>query len=555
MKAIQTARKLQIPFLLASLLFAWQICPSAAADAATQSQGRLEAMGDQSDLVFKGEVLSTALVTNPAFTLTGMDTYATKLKIISILKGQTTNGTIVFEHYHAWRPGGNVWDGPRPPTFFSFEVGQSYVVFAANLDKPDTFYSPPPGFKRAANEYRQIYAYGITRALDSRPLNGFTIKEAHWFEFNLLLNDANPTNEVYAIDNLDHLSLSGQVRDEWHPSTDDFKRTSVLTALLPLLTNNNEQVANRAISCFTTDSNSIARLEPFAEALVSVANHAPLASSRVDAIQALSGLSSQAVLNSLISLLNDPDEDIRHSAVDLLPRFPREFAEAALRTSADDTSARVRSAVAIVIGNEKYQKLLPTLAILFTDPVGLNNQQTIDSLRSGAQWDTTGDVHTSAGFALLKFEPEQVASILKTNLEDAGFHDYFIAKMAEKDTAPWLPELVRILEIRKKSDPGAPYLLNGAYSKCWEDIHQYLFRLPKEKLSSNDNAHYFDVLEDMVQNGDGRLRHEGSDLYVFYKTNGLSDRVAKLRQKYPRYAWWFDDYDKQHPQTDPSHTP
>ena len=72
-------------------------------------------------------------------------------------------------------------------------------------------------------------------------------------------------------------------------------------------------------------------LGPFAEALVGVANSSPSALARVGAINALSGLKSDAVSNSLASLLTNSDENIRLSAVKLLPRFPLKFAERALR--------------------------------------------------------------------------------------------------------------------------------------------------------------------------------------------------------------------------------
>ena len=121
-----------------------------------------------------------------------------------------------------------------------------------------------------------------------------------------------------------------------------------------------------------------------------------------------------------------------------------------------------------------------------------------------------GNVRSSAGRALVKFDPDQVSDILKTNLSDPAFHVAFISKLAEKDATPWLPELVSILESRVKyvdevskspaDDPRrteaySGWLLPGAYDYCWEDIRHYLSSLPIEKLSISDTARYMDLLE------------------------------------------------------------
>ena len=50
----------------------------------------------------------------------------------------------------------------------------------------------------------------------------------------------------------------------------------------------------------------------------------------------------------------------------------------------------------------------------------------------------------------MKFESDQAADILKTNLNDPGFHINFVSKLAEKEAEPWLPELCSILEERLK---------------------------------------------------------------------------------------------------------
>src|SRR5207302_9527144 len=129
------------------------------------------------------------------------------------------------------------------------------------------------------------------------------------------------------------------------------------------------------------------------------------------------------------------------------------FMEQALRERSEDESANVRSVVADVIGDGKFDRALPILAKLFADPVGrdpLIKPLTMEYLRAGLRWSNIGDVHTSAGLALVKFNPEQVAEILKTNMDDSGFHINFVSKLAELDAEPWLPELRSILAARLK---------------------------------------------------------------------------------------------------------
>ena len=394
------------------------------------------------------------------------------------------------------------------------------------------------------------------------------MKDAHWFELNLLLNDTNATNQLYATDTLDRMSLAGRRDDQWSRSA-DFKRNTVLSVLLPLVTNNNEQVACRAIRCFATESNAAVRLAPFAPALVGVANESVYPTCRLAAISALSGTAREAVANSLGQLLKSSDENIRLGAVRLLPRFPGEFAEQGLREKADDESANVRSVVADVIGDGRYDRVLLTLTKLFADPVGrdpLIKPLTVEYLRAGQRWSNIGDVHTSAGLALVKFEPDQVADILRTNLNDPGFHINFVSKLAEKDAEPWLAELVTILEARLKqvdeisqlprldprrfADPAGDRALIGTYAKCWEDIRQYLLKLPPEKLSGGEMDRYMDLLDKTVRpvpGCPGCCVEEARGLYELYWTKGLAKRASEVRRRYDKTeGWWFDDFQRNH---------
>ena len=529
-----------------------------------QPHGKLEESAAAADLVFKGRVISTHAITNAAFPDWGKP-YATELAVISVLKGTVQTNTITFLHLTGLPM---AWSGPEPPAIVHFKAGQSYLVFAVQADKPDWLYAPSPKEPPRPDEFRQLmkgeYAYST---LDARRLPKLSIKEAGWFELNLLLKDHNPTNQLYAIDKLDSLSTAGWGAGAWSHCP-DFKRTRVLSALLPVLAGRNDQVACRALNCFVTGPDSVGNVAPFAETLIKLANTAPSSSRRLSAIDALSGKDGTAVSNSLAHLLKNSDENVRLGAVRLLPRFPATFAEDALRFAAADASANVRSVVADVIGEEKYEPCLPVLVKLFYDPVGRDKlipPTTMEDLQAGQRWNNIGDVHTAAGYALVKFPPDQVAAILKTNLNDPGFHINFVAKLAQGDPEPWLPELVSILETRRayvedidKLPPNDPRrysapgingeILTGTCTKCWEDIRQYLLKKTPEELAGGNYDPYLDVLEKSVRPVSGCLDCTGQEahwLYQLYWTKHLTQRVADLRRQYDQTeGWWFDDFNQ-----------
>lgn len=514
-------------------------------------RGRLEEMARKADLVFKGRVLSSVAITNDSFPHWGKP-HATQLEVISVLQGSVPTNVLIFQHNTS---GPMLWSGGTPPAHYVLEKERAYLIFATKTERPGVFRQLPSMLRSEAD--------GVTLILDTRPLPIASVKEAHWLELNRMLTDTNPTNQIYAIERLDRLSRAGRRDDSWSRS-DDFQRTVLLQALLPLTTNNHQQVALRAISCFAVESNAAVRLEQFVEALTHVANESASAQCRLQAIDSLSGLRNEAVSNALARLLIDPDDSIRVGAVRFLPRFSADFLEPALRQCAADESANVRSVVADVIGEGKYTRLLPTLQKLFRDPVGkdpLIKPLTMEHLKAGLRWSNIGDVHTSAGMALVKFPPSQVADFLKANLDDSGFHINFVAKLAQGDAEPWLPELVKILRARlaqvdnlaktppldpkRLADPQAEKVLIGAYTKCWEDIRQYLLQQSPRELASGKFDRYMDLLEKTIRPVPGCTVQEARWLYELYWTKGTAKRVGQLRRQYDKTDdWWFDAFNK-----------
>jgi HEAT repeat protein len=528
-----------------------------------QPHGRLEEMEREADLIFKGRVISSSAVTNASFPSWGKP-HATRFSLISVLKGNAHTNEPIFWHI---THGPDDWGGGSMPSWHEFEIGQSYLIFAARLDRPDYLYSVPPDATNRPDEFRQLYRDGVTRTLDARPVVNLRPKAAHWFELNLLLNDTRPSNELYAVTVLDRMSLGGEGDWRWTRS-DDFKREAVLKAVLPLVTNADDQVAVSAIGCFQiggshgmlipgygwmpnvcgcsgVEPEAIVRVSPYSNALVAVANASSSSLSRVAAIAALSCTRFAAVSNSLPQWLGDADANVRAQAVLLLPEFPGESCARALRERAADVSPVVRAAVADAIGNGKFEIMLPTLEALFsTSPSRTNSGPwPHKGLQGDGYFAEVGsdDIHTSAGYALLNFDADQVGAFLKTNLNDADFRGDFLCKLADKDARPWLKDMADFLEAwlarerqRASEWGGDPNTykptLSGTSFRCWNIFYDCLRNLPPDEFKGGKIDRYLDVLENAGNTGS----QEPTKLYELYRMKGLEKRAIEFRKKCER---------------------
>ncbi len=527
---------------------------------ANNPPGRLEEMERNSDLVFKGKVISSDAVTNKAFPPWG-NPHATKFGVITVLKGTADTNELMFLHI---TQGPNGWGGGSPPPYFVLNPGESYIVFAARADKPDYLYSPASNSVAKVSDYRQLMG-GIPaiRASDDRPVGGLSVKGAVWRELCGLLQQSNSAGQIYAVDQLESLSLAGRQDDRWLRS-DDFERQAVLKAVQPLLTNTNEMVAASAINCFhvggssinlfpdhsgwmsitrgcsDVDPKSVAMVAPHADTLVSLANWSPSRLARVAAIAALSCTRFAVVSNSLPRWLSDPDAAVRAQAVLLLPDFPGAFSERCLRERAADGSATARAAAADAIGNGRMETLLPVLASLFSaTPVRKDSGPwPHKGLQGEGYFAEVGadDIHTSAGYALLKFDAEQVREILKTNLWDERFGLEFIRKLAPNGAEPYLPILAKSLithtagseKEAAKSGFHWPlsYWLGGDYGWAWDTLLGYLQAQSRDTLAEPRMASLLDALQIADDPGDERTRL----LYKFLLDKGLIERAKELRR-------------------------
>ena len=143
----------------------------------------------------------------------------------------------------------------------------------------------------------------------------------------------------------------------------------------------------------------------------------------------------------------------------------------------------VRAVTADAIGNGTMTNLLSTLAQLFSGPVRRDRPLpplTADELEAGGRASISGDVHTSAGFALLKFESDQVGEILKTNLSNRGFRLSFIRKLAPNGSKSYLPLLAQELKTHTLGSEieaakngfhwSLSHWLDGNYGWAWDTL-------------------------------------------------------------------------------------
>jgi len=101
---------------------------------------------------------------------------------------------------------------------------------------------------------------------------------------------------------------------------------------------------------------------------------------------------------------------------------------------------------------------------------------------------------------------------------------------------------------KRYADLDGDKMLTGTYTKCWEDVRQYLLKQSPEQLSTAEDQRYMDLLESMVRHSpswpDGPV--EGARwLYELYWTKNLKHRARGLREKFDKTdGWWFDAFEK-----------
>src|SRR5690348_13339224 len=119
---------------------------------ARQTNG-MERIIAQADLVFKGRVISSQAASNAYFPYWG-NSHATRFSLVTVLKGSIHTNALTFWHI---TKGPQAWGGGATPSWHQLAEGQSYLVFARNLDREDYLFRVPPDAGTRKNECRQLY--------------------------------------------------------------------------------------------------------------------------------------------------------------------------------------------------------------------------------------------------------------------------------------------------------------------------------------------------------------------------------------------------------------
>src|SRR5204863_9792602 len=94
--------------------------------------------------------------------------------LISVLKGHVdTNAPVLWHITH----GPGAWGGGAIPSWYEMVPGQTYLVYAAKLDKHMYLFSVPPDATNRPNEFRQIYRDGVSRSLDTGKLTTTSVRK------------------------------------------------------------------------------------------------------------------------------------------------------------------------------------------------------------------------------------------------------------------------------------------------------------------------------------------------------------------------------------------
>ncbi len=237
-----------------------------------------------------------------------------------------------------------------------------------------------------------------------------------------------------------------------------------------------------------------------------------------------------------------------------------------------DTSPAVRAAVADAIGIGKIEALLPTLEILFSTSLHRTNSGPWP--HKGLQGDGwfaevgSDDIHTSAGYALLKFDVDQVGAIFKANLSDERFGLRFIRKLAQNGIEPYLPVLAKELKTHTADSENEAakngfhwplsFWLEGDYGWAWDSLFGHVSAQTREALADTKMTPLLDALQIADDPGDARTR----SLYEFFLDKGMIERAVKLRRgiirrtedkaidkksfNFPEHLKRFDEMDKKH---------
>lgn len=490
----------------------------------------LEKMTEAADVIVKATVISNELVEDAWFeAVPGFKAYATKLQVISSIKGDAGVQTIVLRHYAtAPTPQGEMYT----PKHYELAVGRSYILFANKTD--------------AAGVYRQLSKSPTSKedesvllAADESPRTEKSVKPVYWSELTGLLGSADGGDVVYAIHQLDQMSGIG-----WD-STPTFERKAVAEAIRPLLVSKVAKVSEAAITCagsrnpYTSADHAIFWLATVGHGhipglglwdpkfdnvagrvlwpeLANIADSKAPAATRAMAIRALGRIGEEQLNATFERWAADPEELVRQAAVVLLADAGTESAHQHIVAAAADASATVRQAAAEAIGFGQIEPLLPQLGKLLKD-----NQPA---------------VRGAAAMSLLSFSVTVSGDLLRANKDDKEYRGLFVNALATADPAPYVADLGEI--ISKDREPTNFWGGFRPGGDAWNILFKYVQSRSAAECASGRLDPAFAALESMEWHSSSEPR----DLYALYLQRGLADRAQTFRAKCRKAVSYDIDY-------------
>ena len=354
----------------------------------------------------------------------GFRSVDTRLKVISVLRGQALEGKDI--HFRHYAPG---LQEPMcyMPQHYTLIDARTYLVFAKKTDQPGVFC-------QLSKNHRTKEDQGLVLTAFDAPLPaGQSVKEIVWSELTQMLKSRRSDDAIYGIRQLAELcGLAG------YSNLSDFEPATVIAAVAPLLRSADDSVLKAAIetvgarSTFMDEYRVLHFLAGFGRNLTGVAlddprrdnpgarrywrefvaiadSQRPLAL-RALAIRALGRAGVKELRPILMQWAAAPDAPLRESAALALSDFPDAETQNLLKTLATDANPAVRKSVARAIGFGQMGDLLPTLERLLIDE------------------DET--VTAAAAMSLLSLPMDKSRKVLQTYVDHPDYRPLFVNALA-----------------------------------------------------------------------------------------------------------------------------
>ena len=518
-------------FLIVSGWFAFASVTSAYL---VDSSNNLEQLAGEADIIFKATAVSSERVEDEWFKpCPGFGAVETRFKVISVIKGALQTKTLRFRHYDEVPQDGVM---TRVPQSYHFEKFRTYVVFAKTADEPGVF-------RQLWSNHKSKKDQGSLMCANDQPAASENLKEIFWTELIALLASPASNNTIYAIRQLDEMSdLPYRF-----VGTKDFDRSEVIKAISPLMTRDDEEIANKAITVVgsrnpylsddfakywlatvgSAEVSGIAKMDSkiknfggefFWEELCSIADGKAPVATRALAIRSLGLVRKPSLLDPLSRWVGDAEPSVRAAAALLLADFPGEDTRVRLTQMGTDSVPEVRRSVAYAIGFMQSSQLANTLGVLLKD--------------------SDARVRRAASQSLLSFSPklESIAKVFRRHLGNDEFSPLFLNALAVEYPGAYVESLAQAIEQKAEPRNWAGGQIPAFTS--FNILFKYLQSQPAEAMRAGKFDRFLDAIEDGYVTGSSEPR----DIYAFYLQRGMTERAKIYRESAKKAASFDIDY-------------